>query len=71
MGNVLIYISEIPGTPSSKYKGDTVSCQDPGQAGEIRMTIWAFFKHTLVQLSLKITHIDTQRNEVFLMGTKL
>lgn len=59
---MFVYKAEVPGAPSTQHEGDAVSCQDPGQTGEVGMAIWTLFKHTLVQLSL--THKTHRQTEM-------
>lgn len=43
----------LPGSSSSQDQGDGVAGEDPRQAGEVRVSVCWFVKHTLVQFHLE------------------
>lgn len=48
-------ITHNPPCPSStQYNSNTVSCQDPGQSGEVRVAVRTLLKNPLIQLSLQV-----------------
>lgn len=46
-----------PCPASTQHNSNTVSSQDPGQSGKVRVAIGTLLKNTLIQLSLQIKHI--------------